>query len=74
MSATACYLEDGLYRAASYSLALIAIDSAAFSYQLSDLKAVCRLKFLRLAALVFLDRVLCDLRSGSWDTSRFTPE
>jgi hypothetical protein len=55
-------------------LALIAIDSAAFSYQLSDLKAVCRLKILRLAVLVFLDRVLCDLRSGSWDTLRFTPE
>jgi hypothetical protein len=54
-----------VFRGGNYDLALIAIDSTAFSYQLSDLKTVCRLTFLRLAVLIFLDRVLCDLRSGS---------
>jgi hypothetical protein len=52
-------------------LAPIAIDSAALSYQLSDLNTGCRLTVLRLAALVFLDRELGDLRSNFGDASSF---
>ena len=48
---------------ANYDLALIANDSAAFSYQLSDLNTGCRLTILRLMVFVFLDRELGDLRS-----------
>jgi hypothetical protein len=40
---------------AGYDFAPIAIDSAALSYQLSDLKIFSRLTVLRLATLFFLD-------------------
>src|SRR5450830_679978 len=57
---------------ASYDLALIVIDSAAFSYQQSDLKIFCRLTVLGSTPFVFLDRELGDLRSNFGDASDFT--
>jgi hypothetical protein len=57
-----------------YDLALIANDSTAFSYQSSDLKAVCRLTVLRLAVFVLSIGELGFLRSNFGDALRFTPE
>jgi hypothetical protein len=57
---------------AGYDLAPIVIDNAAFSYQSSDLKTVCRLAVLRATPFVFLDRELGDLRSNFGDASAFT--
>jgi hypothetical protein len=52
-------------------LALIAIDSAAFSYQSSNLEIFNRLPVLRSTPFVFLDRELGDLRPNLSDASTF---
>ncbi len=59
---------------ASYDLAPIVIDNAAFSYQSSDLKTVDRLTFLRSTPFVLSDWELGVLRSNFDDGSRFTTE
>jgi hypothetical protein len=48
------------------------IDSAAFAYQLSDLKAADRLAILRRAPVAFLDFELCDPCFRLFDAARPT--
>jgi hypothetical protein len=55
-------------------LALIAIDSAAFWYQSSDLNLFGRLEFMRSTPLAFLDWEFGDLRLTFDDGSCFATE